>query len=85
MGVPPHLAHDQVPRIGSTLLMTRPKHSDRVLGSSQAADGACPRLARRPCALVSARWQQYLQVWATVTGVPPRSTLDDALNRNASV
>jgi len=34
---------------------------------------------------VSARWRQYRQVWSTVTGVPPLSTLDDALTGNASL
>jgi xylulokinase len=33
--------------------------------------------------IVTQRWQQYRQVWSTVTGVPPLSTLDDALTANA--
>lgn len=33
---------------------------------------------------VADRWQHYLRVWSTVTGVPPLSTLDDALTTNAS-
>jgi xylulokinase len=31
---------------------------------------------------VARRWQEYREVWSTVTGVQPLSTLDEALTRN---
>lgn len=83
----PQLLADALDR---DLLVVEESHLPAVGAASMCAEVldqaiiAAPTARRvRPrvewCDTVSARWEQYRQVWATVTGVPPLSTLDDAL------